>query len=143
MRKAAGGLAAIAGLSLVAAFWHPPTAEAVKVKNFKVQVFCTAPLSQTCNPAAVHGFTTKQSGTVRVRFVSNSPGVCSSFRVTVSIDGGTALTSGFVGPHGKTAPLPFSLSAGPHQLSIQAEGEVGGCNVGELFSWGGTVRINQ
>jgi hypothetical protein len=33
------------------------------------------------------------------------------------------------------------VAAGEHQLSIQAEGVLGGCNDGDLLRWGGSLRV--
>ena len=62
------------------------------------------------------------------------------------------MTTGFLGWPG--APSPFAelpldtglvdlgpVSPGAHLISVQAEGQVSGCNVGKPFSWGGSLKV--
>jgi hypothetical protein len=77
---------------------------------------------------------------------------CGSVRVHLLVDGVLIATSDFLGWPG--APAPFSdlaldtglvdlgpVSPGTHVLGVQAEGQVGGCNTGQLDDWGGSLRI--
>jgi len=77
---------------------------------------------------------------------------CSSSRVHLFVDGTLKLTTGFLGWPG--APFPFAqlpldtglvdlgpVSPGAHLISVQAEGQVSGCNVGKPFTWGGSLKV--
>ena len=77
---------------------------------------------------------------------------CSSLRVHLFVDGTLKVTTGFLGWPG--APSPFAelpldtrlvdlgpVSPGAHLISVQAEGQVSGCNVGKPFSWGGSLKV--
>ncbi len=78
---------------------------------------------------------------------------CSSVRLHIFLDGALVQTTGYLGWHGATAPydaLPLStgfitLSSkpkpGPHVVSVNAEGQEGGCNGGQLYSWGGSLEL--
>lgn len=80
------------------------------------------------------------------------PTHCASVRVGLLVDGTLKATSDFLGWPG--APAPFSdlaldtglvdlgpVSAGAHVVGVQAEGQVGGCNFGQLDNWGGSLRV--
>ena len=77
---------------------------------------------------------------------------CSSLRVHLFVDGTLKVTTGFLGWPG--APSPFAelpldtglvdlgpVSPGAHLISVQAEGQVSGCNVGKPSSWGGSLKV--
>ena len=77
---------------------------------------------------------------------------CSSLRVHLFVDGTLKVTTGFLGWVG--APSPFAelpldtglvdlgpVSPGAHLISVQAEGQVSGCNVGKPLSWGGSLKV--
>ena len=50
--------------------------------------------------------------------------------------------TGFVGPGAITAFVSLGfISPGKHVVGVQAEGQAGGCNVGNLVSWAGKVRL--
>jgi hypothetical protein len=77
---------------------------------------------------------------------------CSSLRVHLFVDGTLKVTTGFLGWPG--APSPFAelpldtglvdlgpVSPGAHLISVQAEGQVSGCNFGQPSSWGGSLKV--
>jgi hypothetical protein len=80
------------------------------------------------------------------------PDHCSSIRVYLFVDGTLKVTTGFLSWPG--APSPFDVlpldtglldlgpvSPGTHLVSVQAEGQVSGCNGGQLFGWGGSLKV--
>lgn len=80
------------------------------------------------------------------------PGHCSSVRIHIWVDSGSATTSdwlGWPGAAGMFAGLPLSrgpftfgpLSGSDHTLHLQGEGQRGGCNSGGLSAWGGTLTL--
>jgi len=77
---------------------------------------------------------------------------CSSIRVRIFLDGALRLTTGFFGWPGSPPPfadLPFGtglidfgpVSPGTHLISIQGEGQPGGCNATGPVSWGGSLDL--
>jgi hypothetical protein len=107
---------------------------------------CTS-VGQFCLPAAA--FSLETESVLKAEYLVSAH--CSSVSVSFFVDGTLRHTSGFLGWPGATggfASLPLStglldfgpVSAGVHQLEIQAEGQIGGCNTGGLASWGGTLR---
>jgi hypothetical protein len=49
-----------------------------------------------------------------------------------------------VGPGTSTAFVSLGfIGTGNHVVGVQAEGEVGGCNVGNLVSWAGKVKLRR
>lgn len=77
---------------------------------------------------------------------------CSSVRVHIFVDGTLEVTTGFFSWPG--APSPFAelpsdtglvdfgpVSPGAHLISVQAEGQVSGCNVDQVTSWGGSLEV--
>lgn len=99
---------------------------------------------QRCTPAFSTQIDTGSRLQVRY-FVSNRH--CSSIRAHISVDGTLKATTPFLGWPGGPPPLDTGLvdlgavSPGRHVLSIQAEGQRGGCNRGELHSWGGRATV--
>lgn len=106
--------------------------------------------SQMCTPA--YSVKIETGSVLKVRYTV-PPGHCSSVRLHFSVDGKLVHTTRWLGWQG--APAPYNsnpldtgtinlghVSPGTHNLSVQAEGQIGGCNKeGYLASWGGTLRI--
>ena len=85
-----------------------------------------------------------QGGIGEAEFISSSPFACSSVRIHFYVDGTEVAVTGFVGPGGNTGFVSLgNIGTGPHTIGVQAEGESGGCNVGTLFSWAGTVKLQK
>ena len=113
-------------------------------------VLCTSE-GQICDPSHSIEIGIETSSFLQVQY-SVPPSHCSSVRIIVSVDGSTKVTTGFFGWLGASGPfaeLPLSTgvldlgpeSPGTHVLTIQGEGQQGGCNTGQLESWGGSLRI--
>lgn len=67
---------------------------------------------------------------------------CSSIRLNIFVDGNLKETTGFLGPGAGTGLLDLGpVTAGTHAISLQAEGQLGGCNFGDLVAWGGSLRV--
>ena len=111
-------------------------------------VTCTS-TGQLCDPPfSVSG---EIGSVLQVRYFALSTH-CSSLRVHLLVDGILKVTTGFLGWPGATSPfaeLPLDtglvdlgpVSPGAHLISVQAEGQVSGCNVGKPFSWGGSLKV--
>jgi hypothetical protein len=103
-------------------------------------VECTSG-GQVCSPPFSTNVTV-MPGPITVTYTA-SPNHCSAVEVQVSVDGTVVSTSAFLNAGQSTGPIVTSpLSAGPHTVALQATGEVGGCNDGTLFSWGGTLALS-
>jgi hypothetical protein len=77
---------------------------------------------------------------------------CSSIRLHIFLDGKEVKASqwlGWIGASGEYAGLPLRtglidigpVSPGGHTIGLQAEGQVSGCNFGQLTTWQGTLRV--
>jgi hypothetical protein len=106
--------------------------------SFPISVTCVSS-GQLCSPAASQVVPT--GGTYQVQFTAAVTG-CSAYRVFISIDGVLVHTSAFLNPGDSTSFLVNVFSLGSHQIDVQAEGTVGGCNAGALGSWAGTLTVD-
>jgi len=98
---------------------------------------------QLCNKILNHQIFITTGGVGEGRFVPG-PLTCSNFRIHFLVDGTEVAVTGFVGPGGDTGFVSLGfIGPGNHTVGVQAEGEVGGCNVGTLVSWAGTVTIQK
>jgi hypothetical protein len=99
---------------------------------------CTSS-GQLCSPTFDVAITT--NGLLQVSYTA-SPGHCSDVRVHFLVDDVELGATGFLAPGASSGILSLSpVSPGTHILSLQGEGQVGGCNVGSVANWGGTVQI--
>ena len=111
----------------------------------------TAPVTQTCtgggqlcnNVATVFTPSLPAGGNGIAQFTPG-PFTCSNFRIHYLVDGTEVSVSAFVGPGQKTGFVSLGpIGAGVHAIGLRAEGQTGGCNVGTLFSWAGTVHLEK
>jgi hypothetical protein len=149
------------GLSSIGAFWFSfvllsmltmltpldgNAAEAVETVNIAVD--CVS-AGQLCDPPFSLDI---ETGSLLQMKYSVRADHCSSVKIHIFVDGTLQMTTGFLGWLG--APPPFDalpldtgvldlgpVSSGPHLLVLQAEGQVGGCNLGDLENWGGTLQV--
>lgn len=80
--------------------------------------------------------------------ITRGTGHCASAAYTVSLDGDDVGTTPFTGHAGDTLGLPDTvtldlgeLDAGDHEIRIGGMGKEGGCNGGEIGSFGATVEL--
>jgi hypothetical protein len=103
-----------------------------------ISVVCTSS-GQLCSPTFTTPVTT--TGLLEVA-VTMGAGGCSDVAAHLLVDNVELAVTPFLAP-GQTSTT-FTLgpvSPGTHTLGVQGEGRVGGCNVGFLQSWGGSVQI--
>jgi len=113
--------------------------QAQTTTNVPVSAVCTGG-GQLCNNIATIPVST--AGLLQGQFISDGGGACSDVRIHFLVDGSEVAATGFVAPGGSSAVLNLGpVSSGPHVVGLQAEGQVGGCNVGTLGSWEGTAAI--
>jgi RTX calcium-binding nonapeptide repeat (4 copies) len=111
-------------------------------------VTCTS-TGQLCEPP--FSVSVETGSVLQVQYFVRSTH-CSSLRVHLFVDGTLKVTTGFLGWPG--APSPFAelplntglvdlgpVSPGAHLISVQAEGQVSGCNFHQPYSWGGTLKV--
>lgn len=109
-------------------------------KSFSVLVSCGTTGSQVC-PKAFVGVVRPDTGRIAVRFTMAPH--CSDVRVYISVDGGGERVSPFLGSREATRDYGFRVSDGPHRVQVRAEGRRGGCNHGQLSTWGGTLLVRS
>jgi len=119
------------------------------VTEFPIIITCTTPpTQQLCEPLFSANVETKSELSVQYAVT----GHCSSIRVHVFLDGNFVTTSEFFGWVNTIPPPPFDnlplmtpiidlgpVTPGIHQVSLQGEGQVSGCNSGGLGVWTGTL----
>jgi hypothetical protein len=122
----------------------------------KADVWCTSK-GQLCEPS--YPLEIEADELLQVQYTV-PPEHCSSVRLHIFVDGALKVTTGFLGWIG--APPPFDalpldtglidlgpVSSGKHLLSVQAEGQEGGCNPPrpieqpdiKLERWAGTLHV--
>lgn len=125
----------------------PCTQDADIETDFPFQVVCNT-TGQLCEPLFSVNVETQSELLVKYTVT----GHCSSVRVHVFLDGNPVTTSEFLGWVLSPPPPPFDelplmtpiidlgpVSPGTHQVSLQGEGQVSGCNSGALGVWDGTL----
>lgn len=146
MKKILATAAALAALALTS-----PAASAQQAVETSIPRFigiCSGG-GQLCNPPFSFEIETGSDFTVQY-FVP--PSHCSSQRLHLYMDGVLVQSTGFLG--WENAPAPFDalpletgvmnfgpLASGAHLFEVQAEGQVSGCNGGNLNSWAGSLSI--
>ena len=97
---------------------------------------------QLCNNIPTFTINVSGAGGVGEGKFTPGPLTCSNLRVHFIVDGTEVAVTAFVGPGAFTPFVSLGfISPGKHAVGVQAEGEVGGCNVGNLVSWAGKVRL--
>jgi hypothetical protein len=97
---------------------------------------------QLCNNIATFSINVSGAGGPRQGKFTPGPLTCSNVRLHVLLDGTEIAVTPFVGPGQTTGFISLGfIGPGTHTLGLQAEGEGGGCNVGNLVSWAGTVKM--
>ncbi len=106
--------------------------------SYPVSATCTGG-GQLCNNVASIPITS--TGVLLAQF-TGGPLLCSNIRIHFLVDGTAVAVTPFVGASASTGFLNLGpVSPGAHTVGLQAEGQVGGCNVGTLGSWAGTAQI--
>src|SRR6185369_2887531 len=99
---------------------------------------------QLCNNIATFTIHVPGAGGVGEGKFTPGPLTCSNLRLHFIVDGTEVAVTDFAGPGTSTAFVSLGfISPGKHVVGMQAEGEVGGCNVGNLVSWAGKVVLRR
>ena len=97
---------------------------------------------QLCNNIPTFTINVFGAGGIGEGKFTPGPLTCSNLRIHFIVDGTEVAVTGFAGPGQFTAFVSLGfISPGKHVIGVQAEGQVGGCNVGNLGSWAGKVRL--
>lgn len=113
-------------------------AETSAQTSYPVSVACTS-ADQFCEPP--YNLLVTTSSALQAQFTA-SPTLCSSIKVYLVVDGVVRSASGFLGPGQGTGFVNLGpVGPGPHMLSLYAEGTPGGCNVGRLGAYEGTLDV--
>src|SRR5262245_39413018 len=95
--------------------------------------------SQLCTPVPTVALPT--DGVLQVEFDA-STSHCSDMVAHLLVDGVEQFASGALAPGQGTGVQDFGpVAAGVHQVGVQAEGVLGGCNPGSLAIWSGTLSV--
>ena len=81
-------------------------------------------------------------GTLQARF-RGGPFICSNFRIHYLVNGVEVAVTGFVNNSQSTGFVNLGFITPGTRVDMQAEGEISGCNVGTLISWGGKLKLKQ
>lgn len=93
---------------------------------------------QLCSPPFTTSVTT--TGLLQLSYTA-SAGHCSDVRIHFIVDGVERALSAFL-TAGQSSGLfdVGPVTPGTHTITLQAEGRLGGCNVGSVGNWGGTAQ---
>ena len=118
-----------------------PTAAADQVSEY-VRGYCSPPNGQDCNARPSIHFDAHIAEKVLASFNNDANG-CSDIIVRFYLDGRQISAPAIARPGSTvTAPPTYTKTAGGHDLSVSATGVTGGCNVGTLEAFGGTLSAD-
>ncbi|HEY3840039.1 MAG TPA: hypothetical protein VGL72_25885 [Bryobacteraceae bacterium] len=132
----------IALFATAAVMTSPPTLLAAS-QTYSIAINCTSE-GQLCTPLYSATITPDSWMQLTVEYTSSSPYACSNLRVHIFLDGVMKFLSDSLPPGGDTGPINLDIvGAGTHTVGVQGEGELGGCNPGNLSSWSGTLSVSE
>lgn len=128
------------GLAALAPALSPGAAGTLRYSTGEFVVNCTSS-GQLCNPPFRQTVRVPSGGRVTAVRYTPTAGHCSPVRIHVLLNGTQIGVTGFVEPSetSELALLSDPIRKGRAVLGYRAEGRVGGCNSGQLGSWGGRV----
>jgi hypothetical protein len=135
------GTGAVPPIRTIRLCLHPVAGspEAVVTTTYSVAVACSPASGQVCNPVFETSITS--ADILRLQFTAASTG-CSSVTLDFQVDGFDVYFSDQLAPGDSTPAVDVGpVIPGTHVLTVQATGVEGGCNVGTLASWGGTLTV--
>jgi hypothetical protein len=107
--------------------------------TYSVDITCSPVVDEVCNQL----FSTSISSAdiLKVQFTAASTN-CGAITLVFQVDGYDAYYPEVLAP-GESTPMVYLalVMPGTHLLTVQATGVEGGCNVGTLASWGGTLTV--
>ena len=140
-RRCGGVAMALIGSIGTAGIALAPAAAADVVEEY-VRGYCSPPNGQDCNARPSIHFDAHIAEKVLASFTNDANG-CSDIVVRFYLDGRQIDAPAIARPGSTvTAPPAYTKTAGGHDLSVGATGVKGGCNVGTLEAFGGTLSAN-
>jgi len=135
------GLLAVAAVSTVPAIARTRT-QTLTFTTGQFVVNCTSS-GQRCSPAKKLTFRLGRSGTLTSIRYTTAATHCSSTLLRVFRNGRQIAKTGRLEPGETSERLAthVGLTKGVTTLRFQAQGFVGGCNVGYVGSWGGKITV--
>jgi hypothetical protein len=104
-------------------------------------VDCPQPYSQTCSPRQGLSVTTS-GGTFLVTFTADgNPPSCAPGLAKIYIDG-RQWGSARLDPGQSTGRDAIVATPGTHQVEVQMDGVLGGCNTGAMSGWSGNLHVD-
>jgi len=105
-------------------------------------VYCTSS-GQLCDPPETLTVVATAPRARITRIEYDAPDAhCSSGRLHVAVDGREVARMRYVAARERTTlRRRINLRAGTHVFAFRFEGRTGGCNVGAVVSWGGTITL--
>jgi hypothetical protein len=138
-------LAVVTTLAVVVALLTPVQAVAadssgMTTAGFGVGGSCSGGQLCPASPADA-GYVASYSDLTAV--FSTSSAHCSDMALRIFDDGNLVATTPFAGPGKSTTSVkvPWPNNGSSHALGYEGEGRVGGCNVGNLVQWAGTLTV--
>jgi hypothetical protein len=105
-------------------------------------VDCPQPYSQTCSPRQGLSVTTS-GGTFLVTFTADgNPPSCAPGLAKVYVDGRQWGSPVRLEPGQSTGHDAIVATAGTHQVEVQMDGVLGGCNTGAMSGWSGNLHVD-
>jgi hypothetical protein len=129
-------------LLLAGAAWPASTTATRTYSTGAFVVNCTS-TGQVCSPPKLLRLTPPRRGTITSVRYTTSPQHCSAIAVQVVRNGHVLATSGRLeaGKRTETFATSINVPKGPSKIGFRAKGFVGGCNAGQLGSWGGNITV--
>jgi hypothetical protein len=136
-RTAVARTAALAAATVCSAMMlASPAAAAVSDKHLAVD--CPQPYSQACPPR--DGLSVTTSGPMIIRFTADgNPPECAPGVAQIYVDGRLANRTKL--EPGMSLARDYSRLPGTHQVEIQMDGVLGGCNTGAMSGWSGSLHV--
>jgi hypothetical protein len=140
-------LAILAATVLVLVAWAAPALgrSRVRTRSFSTGSFAVVCSSsgELCSPFKELTFTLPRPGTVTAIRYTTAATHCSAVLLHVLRNGHQIAKTGRLaaGQETERVVTHVRLRKGATTLAFQAQGFVGGCNVGRVFSWGGKVTV--
>jgi hypothetical protein len=135
------GTGAVPPIRTIPLCLHPVAGSPVHAvtTTYSIDIVCTPPADQVCNP--IFSTTISSADILRLQFTAASTN-CSAITLAFQEDGFDVYYSDQLGPGDSTPMVNVGpVIPGTHVLTVQATGVEGGCNVGTLESWAGTLTV--
>ena len=136
-----GIVAILLGLTCALGAASEAHAERFTVSTIPFVIQCTS-AGQLCEPPATLVVGDARRHKVRKIVYDAASAHCSAGRLLVELDGNPVGRMRFVaGSERATLRKRITLPPGEHTFAFRFEGKPGGCNAGQVVSWGGVISV--